>query len=100
MENKTEIKKLVLSIGGKEQTITIEEAKKLYEALKELFEKSQQVFHPIYRDHYVERPYRWWEPIYMSRAKTTFKKNAGHAMMRMNTNTLRLSLAPDEEVVK
>ncbi len=52
------IKKIVLQLGGKEVSLTPDEAKKLFEALGEMFEK--KVVH-------VYEPHRWYwgsSPVY------------------------------------
>lgn len=60
-EEKTEIKKLVITINGREMIVPIEEAKKLHLALAELFAKEKEtVWHPIFRDRYFDR----WTPVW------------------------------------
>ena len=51
------IKKIVLDLGGKEVTLTPEQAKNLKTALDELFGK-QVVKEIHHHDHY--QPYYWW----------------------------------------
>lgn len=56
MEKKTEIKKIVIDIDGREISLPVDKAKKLYEVLGELFEERIKEVH---RDNYY--PYRrWW----------------------------------------
>lgn len=90
-EEKTEIKKLVLEIGGKEMTVSVEDAKKLHEALSELFgkTKSETVYWPIYRDRYIERPWRYWEPMYYATSKLG---GLSQQYIGQSTNTLKMSL--------
>ncbi len=54
MENKTEIKKIVLQLGKKEVELTVEECKKLKEVLSEMFGK--EVVREVHHDHWN----RWY----------------------------------------
>lgn len=63
MADKQVIKKIVLQLSGKEVSLTPEEAKQLFEALGEMFEK--KVVH-------VYEPYRWyWTYPYYGYGGTT-----------------------------
>lgn len=74
MEKKTEIKKLVIEVDGKEITLALDKAEKLFEALKELFDK-KVVYIPgptVYREPY--RPWYWRNPdwVWCSTSGTKF----------------------------
>jgi len=66
MEEKMEIKEIVLKLGKKEVSLTVEEAKKLKELLGELFGK--EIVKEIVKeehhhyDHY--RPFWYYQPYY------------------------------------
>ena len=87
MEKKeTKIEKLVLSIGGKEMTVSIEDAKKLHEALKELFGSSTTyTTYPIFIDRPVY-PYQHWKPYYYSNQSGNINCSSSY----QNTNTLEM----------
>jgi hypothetical protein len=57
MSDKTEIKKIVIELEGKELNLTVESAKKLKELLNELFKDRETVYIPI--DRYIPRPWHW-----------------------------------------
>lgn len=59
MEKKTQIKKIVIEIDGKEIFLSIENAKKLHEVLDELFQKNPQTYFPspIIIERYRDLPY-------------------------------------------
>ena len=57
MSDKTEIKKIVIELEGKELNLTVESAKKLKELLNDLFKDRDTVYIPI--DRYVQRPWYW-----------------------------------------
>ena len=52
---KTEIKKIVLEVSGREITVSLEDAKKLKDLLNELFGK--EIIKEIRVDHYPYKPY-------------------------------------------
>ena len=57
MSEKTEIKKIVIELEGKELNLTVESAKKLKELLNELFKDRDTVYIPV--DRYIPRPWYW-----------------------------------------
>lgn len=57
MENKTQIKKIILELEGKEISLSVESAKKLKGLLDELFKDRETVYVPI--DRYYTRPWYW-----------------------------------------
>lgn len=56
MEKKTEIKRIVLQLGKKEISLTVDEAKKLKELLSEMFGK--EVIKEIRTEHHYDK--YWW----------------------------------------
>lgn len=56
MEDKVEVKKIVLNISGKEVSLTVEQAKKLKGMLEEIFGKVVEEHH-----HHYDR---WYYPTY------------------------------------
>jgi len=58
MSDKAEIKKIVIDLGGKDISLTIEQSKKLHEVLHEMFGKKEVTIssYPIY----VERSIPYW----------------------------------------
>jgi hypothetical protein len=66
MDEKVEIKKVVLKIGKKEIELSLSEAKELQELLNETFGKATVISSPIIieRDRY--HPYPYWHGTYWS----------------------------------
>lgn len=63
---KAEISKIVITLGSKDIELTNEEAKKLFEALEELFGSKITYIdrhYPIYVDRYPSYPY--WKPYWV-----------------------------------
>lgn len=87
-EQKTEIKKLVITINGADVSVPIEDAKKLYDALGELFGKKEStVTYPIY----LGEPYYRWRPYYVNDFKTYCKSETmDHNSTQTNCDTLKL----------
>lgn len=71
-EQITEIKKLVITINGRESTISIDDAKRLHTALAELFAKeTEKIWYPVYRQTHFDRWIPMWQTdtnIYTSAA--------------------------------
>jgi hypothetical protein len=93
MENKTEIKKIVLQLGKKEVELTVEECKKLKEVLSEMFGK--EVVKEIHHHDYYK--WYWQNPItYYSAVKTTADPNifycSNTSQLSVNGSTLKCSL--------
>lgn len=64
-EEKTEIKKLIFTVNGHDHIVSIDEAKKLHEALHELFaNKTETIWYPVYRERYFDR----WTPMWSTKA--------------------------------
>ena len=57
--DKTEIKKIVLNLQGKEVSLTVEQAKKLKDLLSEMFGRDV-----VKEVHYHDSTMRWWQPPY------------------------------------
>jgi len=57
-DHKIEIKKLVLNIEGKEISLSVDKAQKLYDALGELFKTKVEV-QEVHHDHYRRYPWYW-----------------------------------------
>jgi hypothetical protein len=71
-EKQTEIKKLVITINGRDEIIAIADAKKLHLALAELFAKEKEtIMYPIYRDRYFDR----WTPMWETTSKKVMADN-------------------------
>lgn len=63
---KAEISKIVITLGSKDIELTNEEAKKLFDALEELFGSKITYIdrhYPIYLDRYPSYPY--WKPYWV-----------------------------------
>lgn len=58
MEQKTEIKKIVLQLGKKDIELTVEECKKLKDLLSELF--GRDVVKEVVKEIHHGYPYRWY----------------------------------------
>lgn len=92
MENKTEIKKIVLQLGIKEVELTVEECKKLKEVLSEMFGKDvvKKIHHHDYYKWY------WQQPITYFTNKTAPNPNivycSNTASISMDGSTLKCSL--------
>ncbi len=56
------IKKVVLNLGGKEISLTIEQAKKLKGSLEELFGK--EIIKEVIHDHHYDWHWRYRDPYY------------------------------------
>lgn len=69
------IKKLVLDLGDKEITLTLEQAKKLHEALNELFSKKVVTEKHHHYEPIPWYPWRWQTatPIWLSTNGTSWR---------------------------
>jgi hypothetical protein len=94
MEKKTEITKIVLQLGGKEVSLTVEQCKKLKEVLNEMFGK--EIVKEIYKDnywnwHYRPLGYAGGNSLFGS-SLANFKTNATGATYRASDKTLCLAV--------
>jgi hypothetical protein len=94
MEEKMEIKEIVLKLGKKEISLSVEEAKKLKELLGELFGKDvikevvKEEHH--YHDHY--RPYWYYQPYYYNQLLCSTTQNlCGGTSYQATSGTLTLN---------
>jgi hypothetical protein len=74
------IKKMVLQLGGKEVELSIDEAKKLHEALNELFERKViTVERHIHTDYHY--PWTWtWSPTVLPTTVDPYKITCGSGL--------------------
>lgn len=92
-EEKTEIKKLLFTINGHDHIVSIDEAKKLHEALHELFgNKTETIWYPIYRQQYFDRWTPMWSSLDKATTNVTTSIPAGINQNNFTTDTLRLSI--------
>lgn len=106
MNEKVEIKKVVLKLGDKEVSLSIEEAKKLKELLSELFGKDVVKEVRIeHHEHYRPNWYWDWQRPYYSTIGTQLYKSADTTIMddllskskaSFTANTLCLNLKEAE----
>jgi hypothetical protein len=67
-DDKIEVKEIVLTIEGKEISLSLDQTRKLMEALKALFPDPITFSYPIIVDRYPKYtwPYDPWRPYYLS----------------------------------
>ena len=84
------IKELKLQLGEKEVVLTIDEAKKLKEALDELFGK--EVVKEVY--YHDQRPFwQWWYPMCsLSTANGPYRITNSACTVQFDTNTMTLKV--------
>jgi len=76
--SKIEIQKIVIQIGKKEVSLTIEEAKELQNILDQTFGKKETVYipsYPIIIEKPIYPPYRWWQVEYEDNSRTMWCSN-------------------------
>jgi len=59
-KEKVQIKKMVIQMGKKEVTLSIEEARELQQALNEIFDREVKVVKEEHHHHHSHREYPWW----------------------------------------
>ena len=92
MENKTEIKKIVLQLGKKEVELTVEECKKLKEVLSEMFGKDvvKEIHHHDYYKWYWQHPVTYYTNQTSPLANQIYCSNT--ASISMDGSTLKCSM--------
>ncbi len=80
-KEKVEIKKMILTLGDKDITLSIDQAKKLYSALEEIFK--EKVVHEYHYDRWYWNPYR---PIYSTSIYAGGLNQTGNTQSMGNLN--------------
>ena len=93
--NEVEIKKLVINMGEKELSLTMEEAKKLKECLEELFEKKVIVEKTIVREEVVKHYPSY--PPYPSKPLIWYGNDATDVRFVCSTDEVNNCLSVDIE---
>lgn len=93
------IKKLVIKMGDKEVSITMDEAKKLKEALEELFGKQIMTTtimeeHHHHHDHYPTRPFYPYQPYWVYTDTKYLCQNGTSIDWKPAFNSVCLNLNP------
>jgi hypothetical protein len=70
MEDKIEVKEIVLNIEGKEIKLSPEKAKELMNALKTLFPDSEKINWPIFIDRWPSYPNPYYGPNWVYNTST------------------------------
>ena len=81
---KNSIKKIVLDLGGKEVTLTLEQAKRLHELLNELCGEKKKIEYVPVRYPYWD----WYRPIWRYDSPTYTSGGTSSAYYSSNTVTL------------
>lgn len=90
-EQSAEIKRIVLNLGGKEVSLTIEQAKKLKEILSEMFGKDvvKEIYH---HDHYPHWYWHWSAPAFTYGSNSTAKGPETEILYKASNGSLSVNL--------
>lgn len=97
MKDQKEVKvtKMVIQLTDEQISLSLADAKKLHEALAELFGK-KTVEHIYHNDYWYYRPYRWYGETYLSAKSSLSEMSAKSSAMQslgMNDNLAKYATA-------